>query len=88
VSLSLVPFPDHQRHTFTDCGVVYEAEYKELRLVVPDDASIVADKHRMSWVSTNVPVLSWASKTGPVKSNAKEVLELAHTRGSGFRMAK
>ena len=78
----------HQRHTFTTSGVVYEAEYKELRVVVPDDASIIADKHRLSWVSENGPVLSWASKNGPVKSTAKEVFELAHTRGSGFRMVK
>ena len=88
MSLSLVPFPTHQKHTFTARGVVYEAEYKELRIVVPDGASIVADKQRLSWVSENVSVLSWAGKNGPVKSTAQEVFELAHTRGSGFRMAK
>jgi len=88
VSLSLVPFPDHQKHTFTARGVVYEAKYKELRVVVPAGASIVADRHRLSWFSANVSVLSWAGKTGPVKSTAQEVLELAHTRGSGFRLAK
>lgn len=88
MSLSLVPFPAHQRHTFTARGVVYEARYKELRVVVPAGASVVPDKPRLSWVSENVSVLSWAGKNGPVKSTAKEVFELAHMRGSGFRLAK
>jgi len=88
VSLSLVPFPAHQKHTFTVGNAVHEAECKELKVVVPDDASIVADKQKLSWAVSNLPVLSWVGKTGPVKSTAQEVFDLAHTRGSGFRMAK
>ena len=85
-SVSLTPFPAHQRHTFTAGGTVHEAVCKELRVVVPDGATIGG--HRLSWAGENGPVLSWTGKNGPVKSTATEVFELAHTRGSGFRMAR
>ena len=78
VSLSLVPFSVHQRHTFTVGSKVYEAECKEIQIVVPDGAEIDALKQ----------LLSWAGDKGPVKSTAKEVFDLAQARASGFRMAK
>jgi hypothetical protein len=77
VSVSLVPFAVHQRHTFPVGGKVYEAEFSELRVVVPDGAAI--DQIRN--------LLSWDGEKGKVKSTAKEVFDLAHANGSGFRMA-
>ena len=88
VAVSLAPFPVYQKHTFTADGTVHDAEYKELRIHVPDGAAVVAEKGRLSWGGESGVVLSWAGKAGPVKSTAKEVFELAHTRGSGFRLAK
>ena len=78
VALSLVPFVGHQRHTFTVGDKVYEAECKELQVIVPDDATIDPLKNLLSWVSDK----------GPVKSTAKEVIDLALARVSGFGMAK
>ena len=78
VALSLVPYSDHQRHTFTAGGTVYEAERRELRVVVPDDAKL----------DTFENLLCWTGDKGPVKSTAKEVFDMAPTRVSGFRMAE
>ena len=44
VALSLVPFPTHQRHTYTRDGKVYEAVSRELRVIVPDE-SVIAPIH-------------------------------------------
>jgi hypothetical protein len=77
-SLSLVPDPAHQRHTFASGGRVYEAERREILVVVPDDATLDPWKN----------LLCWASDKGPVKSTAKEVFDLAEARVSGFRLAK
>ena len=78
VALSLVPHSDRQRHTFAVGEKVYEAELRELRVVVPDDAKIDALKN----------LLCWAGDKGQVKSTAKEVFDLAEARTSGFRMAE
>lgn len=88
VAVSLIPFPTHQKHTFTAAGAVYPAEYKELCVVVPDGAVVGTIKGRLNGVSAFEPVLSWDGAKGAVVSTAKEVLELARARGSGFRMAK
>jgi hypothetical protein len=76
VALSLVPYSADQRHTFTLEGKVYEAERRELQVIVPDDAKIDALKN----------LLCWAGDKGPVKSTAKEVFDMAEARASGFRM--
>jgi hypothetical protein len=78
VALSLVPHDRHQRHTFTVGDKVYEAECKEVRVIIPDDAKIDPLKNLVSWVGDK----------GPVKSTAREVFDLAHAGVSGFRMAK
>lgn len=85
-SISFAPFPAHQRHTFTAGGAVHDAEYKELRVVAPDGATVGTE--RRSWDCPQGAVLNWTGKKGPVVSTAKEVFELTRTRGSGFRMAK
>jgi hypothetical protein len=86
-SVSLAPFPAHQRHTFTAGGTVHEAVCKELRVVVPDGATIGANGQRLNWSNSNEPVLYWTGEKGVVNSTAKEVLDLARACGSGFRMA-
>lgn len=78
VALSLIPHDASQRHTFTHAGKVYEAERRELEVVVPDDAKIDTLKN----------LLCWASDKGLVKSTAKEVFDLAEARASGFRLVK
>ncbi len=78
VALSLVPHSAHQRHTFAAGGRVYEAEYRTLRVVVPDDAKVDALENLVCWVGDK----------GPVRSTAKEVFDLAQARASGFRMAE
>ena len=78
VSLSLVPDPVSQRHTFTAGGRVYEAERREILVVVPDDAKLDLQKYFLCWVGDK----------GPVQSTAKEVLDLAEARVSGFQLAK
>jgi hypothetical protein len=87
-SVSLAPFPAHQRHTYTAEGVVYEAVYRELRVTTPDGATVGGERLRLKWGASSEPVLSWAGEKGPAVSTAKEVLELASTRGSGFRLMK
>jgi hypothetical protein len=78
VSLSLVPDPASQRHTFAAEGRVYEAERREILVVVPDDAKLDLLKY----------VLCWSGDKGPVQSTAKEVFDLAEARVSGFQLAK
>lgn len=76
VALSLVPYSVDQKHTFTVEGKVYEAERRELQVVVPDGAKIDGFKNLLCWVGDK----------GPVKSTAKEVFDLAEARVSGFRL--
>ena len=78
VALSLLPTSAAQRHTFTAGGVVYEAEERELRIVVPDDAKLDPLKN----------LLCWSGDKGTVKSTAKEVHDLALAGASGFRIAE
>jgi hypothetical protein len=78
VALSFVPDPAAQRHTFTAAGQVYEAERRELRVVVPDDAKLDLERR----------LLGWTGAEGHVKSTAKDVYELAEARASGFKMAE
>lgn len=78
VAFSLLPDGPHQRHTFTSEGRVYEAVRRELRVVVPAGATIDALKN----------VLCWTVGKGMVKSTAKEVLDMAEARASGFRLAR
>ena len=77
VALSLVPFPPHQRHTYTRDGKVYEAVSRELRVIVPDESVIDTDRK----------LLCWAGGTGTVKSTVNEVYELVQAHASGFGMA-
>lgn len=77
-ALSLVPFPPHQRHTYTRDGAVYDAVSREMRVTVPDGS--VVDEARK--------VLCWAGGTGPVKSTVQEVYALVQARASGFGSAK
>ncbi|MBA4192700.1 MAG: hypothetical protein C0467_32440, partial [Planctomycetaceae bacterium] len=49
VALSLVPHSDRQRHTFAVGEKVYEAELRELLVVVPDDAKLDALKNLLCW---------------------------------------
>ena len=75
VSVSLVPCPDHQKHTFTVKGKVYEAQRRELQVIVPAGAVIDTDRR----------LLSWAGVKGRVQSTATEVFDLAQAHVSGFR---
>jgi hypothetical protein len=87
VSVSLVPFPTHQRHTFTASGVEHEAKYSELQVVIPDGATVSVERG-LSWAKAKGSVLNWVGEKGPVVSTAQEVYDLAHARGSGFRLTK
>jgi hypothetical protein len=78
VALSLVPYSNDQRHTFTFEGKVYEAERRELQVIVPDDAKLDVLKN----------LLCWSGEKGPMKSTAKEVYDLAEAKLSGFRLGK
>jgi len=77
VALSLVPFPPHQRHTYTRDGKVYEAVSREMRVIVPDESVIDTDRK----------LLCWAGDAGTVKSTVNEVYELVQAHASGFGMA-
>jgi len=77
VAMSLVPFPPHQRHTYTRDGTVYDAVSREMRVVVPDGSVIDADRK----------VLCWAGDAGPVKSTVDEVYELVRANAPGFGTA-
>jgi hypothetical protein len=74
VALSFIPFSDAQRHTFTHGGKVYDAQRRELKVIVPDDAKIDTTKN----------LLCWGDK-GSNKSTAKEVFDFAQAQVSGFR---
>jgi len=78
VAVSFAPDAAGQRHTFTAGGRVYEADYKELQVVVPDGAKL--DQLNKFIV--------WSGDQGPVKSTAREVYDLAMSRTSGFRVAR
>jgi hypothetical protein len=86
VSMSFDPFPANQRHTFTASGVEHEAKYGDLRVVVPDDAKVGAERGQ-EWPNAR-SVLNWIGDEGPVASTALEVFELARTSASGFRIAE
>ena len=78
VSLSLLPFAGHQRHTYAVGQVVYEAECREIQVVVPDDAKIDPLRNQ----------LTWHDGKGLTRSSAKEVFDLASAGASGFRMPR
>lgn len=78
VAWSLVPFAGHQRHTYPVGGVVYEAECREVRVVVPDDAKVDALRNQ----------LTWHDGKGLTRSTAREVFDLARAGGSGFRLVR
>jgi hypothetical protein len=75
VTLSLVPFSPHQKHTYTLAGKVYDAVRKEMQVIVPDDAVIDTDKK----------LLAWTGDKGLVKSTATEVFDFAQAQVSGFK---
>lgn len=74
VAMSLVPFPTSQKHTYTREGKVYDAVNREMRVIVPDDATI----------DTERKVLCWTGDKGTVKSTVNEVYKLVTERASGF----
>ena len=74
VAMSLVPFPPHQRHTYTRDGKVYDAVSREMRVTVPEGSVIDEDRK----------LLCWAGDKGPVKSTVNEVYELVKARAPGF----
>jgi len=78
VSVSLVPFAGHQRHTYTVGQVVHEALCREIQVVVPDDAKIDFLRNQ----------LTWHDGKGQTRSTAKEVFDLARAGGSGFRLVR
>jgi hypothetical protein len=78
VAVSFAPDPAAQRHTFAAGGRVYEAERREVRVVGPETAKLDPTRN----------LLGWAGDTGPVKSTAKEVYDLAVAGASGFRVAE
>ena len=75
VAFSFIPFSADQRHTFASAGNVFEAERREVHVVVPDDAKIDVLRNR----------LAWSGGKGSVKSTANEVFGFAETCVSGFR---
>ena len=77
VTVSLVPFSLHQKHTYTFEGKVYDAVRREFQVTVPEGAVEDTDKK----------LLAWTGDKGLVKSTATEVYDLAKANTSGFRMA-
>lgn len=77
VSVSFIPDSAGQLHTFASGGKIYEAERRELKVVVPDDSKLDVRN-----------LLCWTGDKGLVKSTAKEVFDMAEAKASGFRMAK
>lgn len=75
VALSLVPFPLHQKHTYTRGEKVYDAVNKEMTVIVPDGSTI--DMHKN--------LLCWSGTAGTVKSTVNEVYALVQARTSGFK---
>jgi hypothetical protein len=78
ISVSFAPDAAGQRHTFTAAGREYEAEYREVRVVVPDGVKLDL-LHRL---------LVWGGDKVSIKSTAREVYDLAKSRSSGFRVAR
>lgn len=78
VAYSLLPFPSHQRHTYTRDGAVYDAVGGEVRVTVPD-GSVVDTQRRL---------LCWDGDKGKVKSTVNEVYALVQARSSGFGRAR
>jgi hypothetical protein len=78
VAYSLVPFPAHQRHTYTRDGRVYDAVSGEMRVTVPDGSVVDADRR----------LLCWAGDKGRVKSTVNEVYELVQAGAPGFGAAR
>lgn len=78
VAHSFAPPSAGQRHTFAAGGRVYEAEGREVRVVVPDGAKLDPLKN----------LLCWAGGKGPARSTAQEVYDLAAAAASGFRLAE
>lgn len=78
VAYSLVPFPAHQRHTYTRDGEVYDAVGGEVRVTVPDGSVVDAAKR----------LLCWAGDKGKVKSTVNEVYALVQARAPGFGKAR
>ncbi len=74
-AVSFTPFPSSQKHTFAVGPKVYEAAYRELKIIVPDDAKVDTLKN----------LLSWSRDGKAVKSTATEVFTFAQTKVSGFR---
>lgn len=77
VALSLVPWPTHQKHTYTRDGRVYDAVSKTMKVTVPDGSVIDADRK----------LLCWDGDKGKVKSTVNEVYEMVKAGTSGFGKA-
>ncbi|MBX9579474.1 MAG: hypothetical protein K2X87_04130 [Gemmataceae bacterium] len=73
VAYSLVPFPPHQRHTYTRDGQVYDAVGREVSVTVPDGAVVDADRR-----------LCWTGDQGKVRSSAGEVYAFVQAKAPGF----
>jgi hypothetical protein len=78
VTLSFLPDPSSQHHTFTANGQVYEARRREVVITVPDDAKVDALKN----------VLCWRGNSGLVRSTAQEVFDLAKAGDRGFHVTE
>ena len=63
VSLSLVPFPSRERHTYTRDGQVYDAVSREMRVAVPDGS-----------VPTKLPAKVLFVRAPPVSSRDIELI--------------
>jgi hypothetical protein len=68
VTLSLRPFPTHQRHTYAVGNKVYEAVFREFQVMVPDDAKIDQDKNLLLWVGKDGKCQSTASEFSALPS--------------------
>ena len=77
VALSLLPFPPHQKHTYTRDGKIYDAVGREMTVRVPDGSVIDADRK----------LLCWDGGTGKTKSTVNEVYDLVKSHASGFGTA-
>ena len=49
VTVSLVPFSLHQKHTYTFEGKVYDAVRREFQVTVPEGAVVDTDKKLLAW---------------------------------------
>jgi hypothetical protein len=74
VSYSLLPFPTHQKRTYTRDGKVYDSVSSEMKVTVPDGAVIDSDQK----------LLCWAGEKGKVKSTVDEVYQFIQDRAFGF----